>query len=539
MRRRTRRPTRVRTGLCAVFCAALLPLLAGAAFAETPEEVAQQLDDRLFFAKALGRGGDALIKDVEKKLSEVGDSDGLINVRASACVWRGQQLITTGDPKVEDQAITYLELVADGAKSDPQLIEDATTGLVTIHLGRGKRYEDAKDDKNALAAYIQASKRDRSNPLPYTKMGSLGERQVADRESQQDFDGALGVLGEVRELLSSSGDAAQSQVARLNSIEKRILGATGVVTFKWLGSLEQMKRVKGGFNQFVGGSIKFTKTSGGQAPPPELKVTEGAAYRIRTGGHSATLHGSAEGTLPLPIHVESTGTAVVIPVAVPHGMVLVHGGSLNPFLIDRTEVPISQFRDFASKNGIDVPGNSGNLPARGMSFAQALAFAQSVGKDLPTLEQWRWAAVGRPDGKTQTYPWGEATPVPGKHFVGGVSAPQVVDSLARDGASAFGAINLVGNVMEWIKPGWAIGGRWTMTEFERTVRPEDSNPPPWTANLIRDPIPTKYDVLNGGALPGGRAPEFYPDSFRLPETAYVLVGLRCVIPLGTPRETPK
>ena len=84
-----------------------------------------------------------------------------------------------------------------------------------------------------------------------------------------------------------------------------------------------------------------------------------------------------------------------------------------------------------------------------VSHAEASAFANWSGKQLPTEAQWQRAAYGTPEGKERAYPWGEAPPDTTRgNFHHARWEPTAVTGHAA-GASAFGVHDLLGNGWEW------------------------------------------------------------------------------------------
>lgn len=143
-------------------------------------------------------------------------------------------------------------------------------------------------------------------------------------------------------------------------------------------------------------------------------------------------------------------------------MVLVMGGdahlgehrspkALKSFYIDKTEVPLSVYRQFCRERSIDPPqgtaGMSPDMPAVNVSFYEASQFAQWAGKRLPSGDEWEMAARGL---NGLTYPWGD-TFQPGRANlrIGGAGHVMPVDSYVN-GASPAGALNMVGNVWELV-----------------------------------------------------------------------------------------
>ncbi len=140
------------------------------------------------------------------------------------------------------------------------------------------------------------------------------------------------------------------------------------------------------------------------------------------------------------------------------------------FWMDRYEVTVGEFTEFLNKGGNDryysawmripercgiiqnrpgnysvVPGRE-NYPVTYVTHEAALAYAESVGKTLPTEEMWERAARGV---NGRRYPWGDKDITPQKanyNFYYGGTTP--VGSFP-EGATPEGIYDLSGNVKEW------------------------------------------------------------------------------------------
>jgi formylglycine-generating enzyme required for sulfatase activity len=146
---------------------------------------------------------------------------------------------------------------------------------------------------------------------------------------------------------------------------------------------------------------------------------------------------------------------VPFPVATPPTEVTV-----NDFLISRSEVTVAQYKACVDAGVCSAPmmGQLFNYgreeradhPVNGVSWAQAMTFAEWVGARLPSESEWEYAA--RSGGQDQLYPWGDTEPTcdhadfKGGHCGAGTS-PVCSHPL---GNSAQGVCDLAGGLWEWV-----------------------------------------------------------------------------------------
>jgi len=209
----------------------------------------------------------------------------------------------------------------------------------------------------------------------------------------------------------------------------------------------------------------------------------------------------------------------------PEGMVLIPPGEflfgeqakavdLPGYWIDRTEVSVAAYAEFAAATGRPAPEGLPDHPVTNVTIDDARAYAAWAGKRLPTTQEWEKAARGV-DGRA--YPWGnEANPdmanVAGNRETEGHLLP--VDSMPS-GASPFGVLNMVGNaselVLEFVQP--------TASDVERFA-------------ILLSPPPTAEEswcLVRGGStnapLPENAA--FWAESVPARFSAEYL-GFRCV-----------
>jgi formylglycine-generating enzyme required for sulfatase activity len=129
-----------------------------------------------------------------------------------------------------------------------------------------------------------------------------------------------------------------------------------------------------------------------------------------------------------------------------------HKVDLKAFYIDVTEVTNASYKQFIDatnhrqpdgwKNGT-YPEGRANWPVTGVSWQDALDYAEWAGKRLPTEVEWEAAARGL---EGRVYPWGNAW---GEGMANIRSSSIVEVGQFKLGASPVGALDMIGNVWEW------------------------------------------------------------------------------------------
>ena len=180
------------------------------------------------------------------------------------------------------------------------------------------------------------------------------------------------------------------------------------------------------------------------------------------------------------------------------GLLLAQKVKLAPYLIDRTEVTNREYAQFVQAGGYaredfwkepfregartltfkeamtrfrdatgraapatwklgHFPDGEDDLPVRGISWHEAAAYAAYAGKELPTIYHWYFADTG---GDLFALP---GVLVPAGNFQSG--GPRT--GAANKAFGAFGAVNMAGNVREWVSNAtdkqrhMTVGGSWT------------------------------------------------------------------------------
>ena len=154
---------------------------------------------------------------------------------------------------------------------------------------------------------------------------------------------------------------------------------------------------------------------------------------------------------------------------------------VDAFYMDTTEVTNAEFKAFVDANpawqkdriaarfaldtefllpwktdylqhwkGNTYPKGSGNAPVEFVNWYAAMAYAEWVGKRLPTEAEWEYAARGGLVGKK--YPNGDTlTPKDANYRFPGRRGPGILtaSAVARYAANGYGVYDMAGNVREW------------------------------------------------------------------------------------------
>lgn len=506
----------------AATAAAILTSLAAApAHAEDAADVARRMDDRMYYVDAFGRGWEPLLADFDGALRSVtaGGPAPVLRVRDLAMEryagLREKETTEEGERRAFD---LYGVLSAEAV--DTARRPEFARRCAVLEVGWAVRLEQKGQDAEARALAVDALRRSPGYEPAFDLLARLAVKEARRLGDADRFAEALALLDE------SAGALPASSGAR-GAVEKErqtILTTTGEVAVEWLGSAEQFARVKGGRTDYTEGRLELRAAAGTKAPPPQALATP---IRVRNGRYEASARGAGSAVLALgPLEVTSAGTSVVVLAALPDHMVLVPAvAGQEAFLIDRTEVTASEFRNPGSGNGSGAPASS-------VTFAEASAYCRASGKSLPTLAQWLTAAFGDAGGKARKFPWGAAEPLPGTHFVGGQESPQPVGSCPA-GSSAHGCLDMAGNVWEWLADERFIGGGYRRSELTLDLMTKDGDP--FNPDVLRVPAPS--DDLFERLAPDERA-RYWAYRPNRNESTLEQIGLRCVIPLGSPRRKP-
>jgi serine/threonine protein kinase len=127
--------------------------------------------------------------------------------------------------------------------------------------------------------------------------------------------------------------------------------------------------------------------------------------------------------------------------------------TVEPFYLDKYPVTVEEYETFVRATNRPEPKflrdpefNGPRQPITGVTLEDALAYAQWIGKTLPTEAQWEFAARGRENRK---YPWGNLEPDTNRANFGDYLGMPSIVTMHESGATPEGMHDLAGNVYEW------------------------------------------------------------------------------------------
>lgn len=119
----------------------------------------------------------------------------------------------------------------------------------------------------------------------------------------------------------------------------------------------------------------------------------------------------------------------------------------QPFYIDRYEVTNEQFAHFGGVAETPNYWNDPKRPREQINWTEATAFCSLRGARLPTEAEWEYAARGP---ESLIYPWGNTFVADNVIYAGNIEFETANVGSKPGGASWVGALDMSGNVWEWV-----------------------------------------------------------------------------------------
>ena len=212
------------------------------------------------------------------------------------------------------------------------------------------------------------------------------------------------------------------------------------------------------------------------SPPPGMVFVAGGTYQM----------GSNSGSDEKPIHTVT----------------------VSSFYMDKTEVTQAEYRKVMGKNPSNFSGCD-DCPVEKVSWHDANAYAQKVGKRLPTEAEWEYAARGGNKSKGYTYSGGNNLDAVGwsNDNSGGKTHP-----VAQKQPNELGLYDMSGNVWEWCSDWYDKG------YYSRSPQNDPQGPNSGSSRVLRGGSWYFYDdsdcrvAYRNGYPPDGR---YNGNGFRL------------------------
>jgi formylglycine-generating enzyme required for sulfatase activity len=152
-----------------------------------------------------------------------------------------------------------------------------------------------------------------------------------------------------------------------------------------------------------------------------------------------------------------------------------HTVYLDGYWIMQTEVTKDQYQKCVAAGQCAEPGcrgtGQGNHPVVCVSWQDAVNYCAWAGCRLPTEAEWEKAARGT-DGRK--YPWGDDAPDCDKAQYGACAGTTVAVGSKPAGVSPYGALDMAGNVQEWVAD-WYDGGYYARSPGQNPPGPDSGS----------------------------------------------------------------
>lgn len=178
----------------------------------------------------------------------------------------------------------------------------------------------------------------------------------------------------------------------------------------------------------------------------------------------------------------------------------------KPFWIDKIEVTNAQFSALNGQAAVASMWIEDDHPREQITWSEANTFCTSRGARLPTEAEWEFAARGP---ESWIYPWGNEFVADNSVFLGTFGNQTAEVGSKPGGASWVGALDLSGNVWEWVADWYG--------PYSAAQQTDPTGPASGVARMVKGGA----FVAPGGVQVAGRNTDFAPG------VRYSFLGFRC------------
>lgn len=195
-----------------------------------------------------------------------------------------------------------------------------------------------------------------------------------------------------------------------------------------------------------------------------------------------------------------------------------HQVTVDSFWMGQTEVTNAQYARCVDAGACTAPhpdnrdwrdAARANYPITYVDWNQANAYATWVGGRLPTEAEWEKAAHGT---EGRDFPWGDEVTDDQRLNFNSPQGPVAVGSYPA-GASPYGALDMAGNVEEWVAD-WYASDYYSQSPADNPTGPADG----------------RFRVVRGGSYNGSRGDVRTTKRGRALPNSFPSVGFRVLVP---------